>query len=223
MLVFLHGFLGDPADWDEVLFYLPKIDVQAIRLPYLADDIPLSVHQQVKEAKMLIGYSAGGRIAIEMKSRFPSCYEKLMIISSHFGLDVEREKRISQDQEWIEMLREHPLDLFLENWYAQPLFQSLKEHPSFPKVLKRRKEQNPKELIAFLEKYSLGKTKKFPLPDDAICVYGKEDLKYAQLYRTIDAVYAIENAGHAVHIEQPQKLAKIIYEHYTRICVPQNK
>lgn len=223
MLLFLHGFLGQKEDWDPLLSHLPGLNVQCIDLPYQAKDIALAVKEIAPSAKMIIGYSAGGRLALELKARFPNDYGKIIALSAHPGLKTEAEKkaRWKIDEQWIDLLKNGPFEEFLDKWYAQELFSSLKKHPHFQSILKRRKTQNPAHLANFLEHFSLSLKNAPEISPSTIFIHGKEDLKYAELYRTlrgIENIFTIENAGHAVHLENPKACAKLILgavdEHY---------
>jgi 2-succinyl-6-hydroxy-2,4-cyclohexadiene-1-carboxylate synthase len=216
MLLFLHGFLGQKEDWDPLLKFLPAtLPIRALDLPYEAEDIALAIQKSIPKATLVIGYSAGGRIALELKDRFPKAYEKIIAISAHPGLKNETEKqaRWKVDLEWINLLKNFSMETFLEKWYSQPLFSSFKKHPDFHTILQRRKMQNPAHLIHFLEHYSLAKKTALEMAPSTIFVYGKEDLKYAELYRTlaqVKKIFAIENAGHAAHLENPKACANVI-------------
>lgn len=222
MHLFLHGFLGQKEDWNLLFSCMKSKRHAAIDLPghgtaAMSTDIVLAVHDQMPKADYLIGYSAGGRIALELKERFPNDYGRLVLISTYLGMMNEQEKRNRwvQDRQWIELLNTSSLEAFLEKWYAQELFQSLVKNPIFAELFARRKEQNPEMLAQFLHEYSVAKQQAGPLPANAILIYGEEDLKYATAYRKLahlHPVYEIKNAGHAVHLENPVELAKVIEE-----------
>lgn len=119
------------------------------------------------------------------------------------------------------MLKKGSFEDFLQKWYSQDLFTSLRNHPHFQSILTKRKKQEPAHLAHFLEHYSLAKKNAPEIAPSTIFIHGKEDLKYAHLYRTIshiENIFTIENAGHAVHLENPKACAKIILgavnEHY---------
>jgi 2-succinyl-6-hydroxy-2,4-cyclohexadiene-1-carboxylate synthase len=97
MLLFLHGFLGQKEDWDPLRSQM-QYPSKAIDLPGhgetpMANDIALAVKKQVPSASFLIGYSAGGRVALELKERFPSNYDHLILLSTHMGLANETERK----------------------------------------------------------------------------------------------------------------------------------
>jgi 2-succinyl-6-hydroxy-2,4-cyclohexadiene-1-carboxylate synthase len=221
-LLFLHGFLGQKEDWEPLLALLPThISIQAIDLPGhkgkpLSDEVALSIQQEVESADLIVGYSAGGRIALELKERFPEAFGRVIALSAHPGLKTEEEKaqRWALDQTWIHMLEKEPYETFLQKWYQQPLFASFVQTPLFAQTLEARKKQDPHQLARFLQQQSLGKKRAPELFPNQIFAYGEEDLKYGQLYSKLCQfkVFSIENAGHCVHLENPNGCAKIIME-----------
>lgn len=192
-LIFLHGFLGCPQDWEGVIEHLPEFSCEALSYPF-----------QIPPESFVIGYSMGGRIALRSS-------EPKILLSTHPGLRTAEEKaqRWLQDQQWAERLRQEPLESFLQAWYAQPLFDSLRRHPDFPKILARRAQQNPLELAQMLEQESLSH-QDFAAAQ-AIFLHGQSDTKFARLYQNLGIPsLEIPHAGHAAHLENPQGCAEAI-------------
>lgn len=213
-LVFLHGFLGCKEDWIEVAQELQDFCCHLIDLPGhgdspLTEDVLESIRKilNVLKPRCLIGYSMGGRLALQ------TSFSPSIIISAHLGLKSasEREERWKKDLEWIEMLETKPLDIFLEAWYGQPLFDSLRSSKNFASVLRRRLKQNPQHLIAMLKKCSLAHQKVQKPSAETFFLYGEKDLKYAEHYRTLRS-FAVKKSGHAAHLENPKECARFIYE-----------
>lgn len=195
-LVFFHGFLGCPEDWEEVISHFPDHDCKALAYPF-----------EIPKNAVVIGYSMGGRVALRS-----SCPK--ILISTHLGLQTDEEKfqRLKHDQEWREKLRKEPLEEFLRAWYAQPLFSTLRSHPGFPKLLLRRLKQDPEILAKMLARESLSH-QSFTKPVDAFFIHGQLDEKYAKLYQELNiSSIAVPNAGHAVHLENPKGCAEAIRE-----------
>jgi 2-succinyl-6-hydroxy-2,4-cyclohexadiene-1-carboxylate synthase len=65
MIVFLHGFLGQKSDWDQVIEWLPHPCI-AFDLPgHGSSSIDFDLFSQLDKLPPfhLVGYSMGGRIA----------------------------------------------------------------------------------------------------------------------------------------------------------------
>src|SRR3990167_2420505 len=82
-LVFLHGFLGSSRDWEPVCSYLPPCQCIGIDLPGHGDspfvetfNFPIPTPQF-----HLIGYSMGGRLAMQYALRYPERIASLLIVS----------------------------------------------------------------------------------------------------------------------------------------------
>jgi len=205
-LVFLHGFLGRPSDWDPVISYLPPCHSICMELPGHGDSpFVKTFHLHLPYQKFhLIGYSMGGRLALQYASQFPEKIASLIILSAHPGLQTleEKEKKLEEDTKWAKKLLNLPIDEFLSQWYDQPLFQSYK--PDFS----MRRNHNPKALAAALLHYSLSK-QTFYKPSHALYLVGEKDQKYRSLY---PEATLIPGAGHAVHLENPKAVATVIQQ-----------
>lgn len=205
--VFLHGFLGTKEDWDPVFSFLPKFERVAIDLPGHSHS-PFTEHFTLPYSKMhLIGYSMGGRLAMQFAAANPEKIASLTILSAHCGMidEQEKEKRLEQDLVWAQKIT-HSFDDFLREWYDQSIF------AGFRPDLTERKKHDPKSLAQALIAYSLGKQPVFN-PKNACIVVGEKDRKYRELYP--DAI-VVPNAGHMVHYEQPALVAEIIKDRLDR-------
>ncbi|HEY5259589.1 MAG TPA: hypothetical protein VIJ46_03000, partial [Rhabdochlamydiaceae bacterium] len=138
-LSFLHGFLGSPQDWEGVIRHLPEYTCEALSYPF-----------EIPSNSILIGYSMGGRIALQSS-------QPKILLSTHPGLQTPEKKaqRLKHDGEWIRMLEQGSLENFLKAWYSQPLFDSLRNHPEFQNIFSRRLQQDPQVLAQMLSQESL--------------------------------------------------------------------
>ncbi|MBS0652247.1 MAG: alpha/beta fold hydrolase [Verrucomicrobia bacterium] len=211
-LVFLHGFLGAREDWTPMIDKLKRnFFCVALELGPL-DAIERTVKQLPLHEPAYVGYSMGGRAALQLPPTCPS-----IILSAHTGLDTEQEKKLrwEEDLHWAQMLETQPIRSFLEKWYAQPLFQSLrKQQALFEQILQRRSCQDPVKLASILRQMSLGKQKKITAyHPKTLFLFGEEDLKYEQLYAKLPQTVLrkkIPKAGHAIHLENPDACVKAI-------------
>jgi 2-succinyl-6-hydroxy-2,4-cyclohexadiene-1-carboxylate synthase len=203
-LLFLHGFMGCKEDWIEIMkplsahFYCVAID-----LPQEGD---LLAQIQALNFDNIIGYSFGGRLAMQIPAR------KKAILSAHPGLDdpQEKNKRYEKDLKWAQLLREIPFSSFLKKWYEQPCFSTLKVDEA---LMNKRLKNDPFALAELLKNYSLGKQEAIRDFKNILFLFGEHDLKYAKLYGHLvpeRSRVEIKGASHALLLEKPQECANAI-------------
>jgi 2-succinyl-6-hydroxy-2,4-cyclohexadiene-1-carboxylate synthase len=218
-LIFLHGFLGGKEDWGEMFpffekeFFCIAFDLPGHRSTPYCDQIlsalKIAIHKICSIKPILIGYSMGGRIALQLQE----CAAAMVILSAHTGLATrtEREHRRQIDKQWQKKLITLPFDTLLAEWYAQPIFHSFSLSQQ---IVKRRMKQNPKDLARVMQQLSLADQ---PHITEFLCptlfIYGEEDLKYRELYcklpKTV-SVRSIKKCSHCVHLENAPDCAKEI-------------
>lgn len=199
-LVFLHGFLGAPKDWDSVIARLKdRVRCLAFPLPLDLKEFPKMLDTEKISTCTLIGYSMGGRIALQLQKLYPNRIANLALLSSHFGLqsEAEKKKRWEEDKVWIKHLETLPQEAFLELWQAQPIFCGKK----------LARDYKVSYQSALLKTYSLAKQEYFPPPEGTLLLYGKKDLKYGALYHTLNGSVALKDCGHVLHLEDPEGVA----------------
>ncbi len=208
-LLFLHGFLGSPIDWESTISYLPAH--YCCHTPDLADP----AQKEFPSSMVLIGYSMGGRIALQTYMA-----RGLVLIGAHFGLTTEEErlKRHDEEQKLLLHFKKDPLD-FIDWWYRQPLFSTL---PFDDELRKRRQSIDFEQHAKLFERFALSKQPLHTPPNSALLLYGEHDKKYAKLYSAWPNAYAIPDAGHAAHIENPKRVAQHI-EHYVEEIYAQSR
>ena len=233
-LVWLHGFLGSLAEWQPVAASLAHFSHLFVDLPGHGGSAPLQaqnfaqVNAWLAETlnsynirnHWLIGYSLGGRVAINF-----ACQQRksgllgLIVEGAHPGLRLvcERQARLAADRRWAQRFRQAPLHEVLAQWYRQPVFASLSESERVALVALRSRN-HPQALAAMLEATSLGHQPdlRAPLselqrPFHFLC--GEKDLKFAALAAELAAPrHLITAAGHNAHRENPQAVARCIAE-----------
>lgn len=231
-LLFLHGFMGSSNDWTGVISGL------ADQFCCLAVDLPghgqtrvsggEDLYTMPNTARALIhflddlnidkcfltGYSMGGRLALYMAVHFPSRFPKAILESASPGLKTEPERsaRRQADRHLARQLESSDFKSFLLNWYSQPLFKSLQNHPQYDSIINRRVQENPLELAKSLRNMGAGSQPPLwdKLPDSQVnllLLVGEYDRKF----RAINAEMAdlcraaqlkiIPQSGHNIHLE----------------------
>ncbi|MBT4761283.1 MAG: alpha/beta fold hydrolase [Bdellovibrionaceae bacterium] len=135
----LHGFLGDPSDFDLWANQL-GLDTENCYFPGLLDSkTPLKPNKCLQEwaesfndcisdnfkqtEKTLIGYSLGGRLALHALLDNPDMWDRVILLSTNPGLLTYEEKktRMIQDKKWAQRFTNEPLREVLNAWNEQPV------------------------------------------------------------------------------------------------------
>ena len=171
------------------------------------------------EQCFLVGYSMGGRLALYLTIYFPQYFHKVVLESASAGLRTAAEKsnRLAKDQKLateLEHLKHHDFRLFLENWYQQSIFASLRSHPNFPQMLEKRLNNSPAQLAKSLRNLSIGmqpslweKLSENEVP--LLLLVGELDLKFVQVNQQmqqlckLSQLQIVPNCGHNIHFENP--------------------
>ncbi|MBU0741129.1 2-succinyl-6-hydroxy-2,4-cyclohexadiene-1-carboxylate synthase, partial [bacterium] len=243
-LLLLHGFLGRGADWrDLAAATAPGCRCIMPDLPghgaSIGADRPADYGVAATAAALigildtmalervdLLGYSLGGRVALYTALHYPGRVGRLVLESASPGLAAEddRRQRLDEDRLRAGTLRSEGIAVFVDAWFDQPLFASLRRRPDLLARLKRRRRRcDAAGLALSLENIGTGR---FPslwqrLPDlemPVLLVCGGLDDKYRTLNGSMaglmpDArLVTVADAGHNVHLERPAAFARIVRE-----------
>lgn len=215
-LVLLHGFLGLPESWNEVVQALAPRE-RVLRPALLGHgaaswgtgDLPLSFDDEVDRlasrleaegalGSHVVGYSMGARVALVLAARHPRIVARLTLISGSPGLedDDERRARARADDRLAEELREEGLPEFVRRWEQLPLFASQRRLPPGARARHRARRLSHREgLVArALETLSPGRMPAMTRSLETIevpvaLVAGSLDTKYAGIARAIAPLF----------------------------------
>ncbi|MFM2163579.1 MAG: hypothetical protein RL325_16 [Planctomycetota bacterium] len=143
----VHGFLGSPADWADVLAELaPGIACDCVALADLGcgsvDEAASALAGRLEgdPCDLLVGYSMGGRIALELAATRAWLAPRLLLLAASPGLDdeAERARRAAEDDVRAQEILRDGLDAFVERWYRLPIFAPFARHASFSAARVRR-------------------------------------------------------------------------------------
>jgi 2-succinyl-6-hydroxy-2,4-cyclohexadiene-1-carboxylate synthase len=168
-----------------------------------------------------LGYSMGARFCLHVALTNPELVHGLVLLGATAGIEdlEEREQRHQQDLATAARIERDGLEAFLDEWLAQPLFAGLPPERSF---LEERLENTVEGLQSSLEQAGTGaqdpswdKLHRLDMP--VLVLAGANDAKFAALAERLagemgtNATLAlIEDAGHAAHLEQPERFLAIV-------------
>lgn len=229
-LVLVHGFTQTGRSWG------PLVPLFGDHFDVVAPDLPghgsrADVHAGMDEAVRLladeggraayVGYSMGGRVALNLAMTRPDLVERLVLVSTSAGIedDDDRAARRQADEELAAALEEQGIDAFLDEWLAQPLFADLTPETA---GLEARRQNTASGLAAALRLLGQGSMEPLwrrllDIRMPVLIVAGERDEAYC-----LQAVHLggwmgematlamIPGAGHACHLQQPREFVDLV-------------
>lgn len=250
-LLLLHGFTGSIATWDVVRVALePRFSVIAVDLPghglssAPADDARFALHHLAGDlVKLLdamrvdragvIGYSMGGRAALQFALSFPERVAALLLESATPGIDDARDRgaRIDSDMALADMIERDGVESFVHFWERLPIWstQTSLPHELREMVHAQRLANNPTGLANSLRGAGAGSrpsiaTHLGSLAMPTLVVAGSMDPKFVelagQMQKAIPEARAriVARAGHTVHLEQPAEFSEIAVDFFGEVA-----
>ncbi|PIS09763.1 MAG: hypothetical protein COT73_13060 [Bdellovibrio sp. CG10_big_fil_rev_8_21_14_0_10_47_8] len=243
----LHGFLGRPSDFDLVEGSFRQLNeadsmawhlVDYMSLPTLGPKTSLAnwgpamnswVQQEFnldsqKSKNFLVGYSQGGRLALQALRASPQLWAGAILISTNPGIpENERKDRHRQDLIWAERFEHDDFSLVVRDWNQQSVFVGSRTEP-----LRRADDYDRHQLALCLNNWSVSQQedfRSFLRENDRPLLYaaGERDTKYVELGLSLQKVSdkvefcSIENSGHRILIDQPLALAQVISRFVSRV------
>jgi len=243
-VVMLHGFLGTGGDWAGVARFLqprfrcllpdlPGHDGRPLD-PVVGED-PFAAYSEFLWRKLepllpprfaLVGYSLGGRLALDLACRHPHRISALMLEAAHPGLPLagERAERAVVDADWARRFETEPWPRVLDDWYRQPVFASLSDEQRRA-FIARRSAQLPGILSEVLRSTSLARQPnrwddlpRLTMPigflvgrlDEKFCAVGDRMAGLVPHFTLVK----LDGLGHNCHALAPEAVAGFIH----RLC-----
>ena len=226
-LVLAHGFTQNRRCWGPFLDKLgdrrelKPVDLAGHGSNAAARDLPEAAFRLGRDGGWgaYLGYSLGGRVAMHLAVAQPELVTALIVIGAHPGYEdvAERDARAAADDEKADHLLEVGLPAFLDEWLAQPLFDSL---PPEADQREERLTNDPAELARTLRNLSTGRQAPLwnllpALEMPVLYLAGEDDDAYVRLGRQAVAAIGdnamletVPQAGHAAHLENPDYVAQ---------------
>ena len=120
-------------------------------------------------------------------------------------------------------LRQNDMRDFLNYWYSQPLFESLRAHPQFERLNKSRLRNTPAALAEAMRALGVGNQpdlwdKIVDYPGPMLYIAGERDAKYATISQDIARrrpstdIAVFPERGHNIHFENCAIFCKKVVE-----------
>lgn len=240
-ILFLHGFMGRGSDWQRVVeplqnsFYCIAPDLpghgntathggsECYTMEAVAEGLYILLAQLGITQCIVVGYSMGGRLALYTTVHYPEFVVGTVLESASPGLRTEEERQARQlhDKQIAMQLSTTPFAEFLEQWYNQPLFMSLKQHTAFERVVQQRRKNTAEGLAMSLR--SMGTGIQPPLwealphiKQPMLLLAGEYDEKFVRIAEEMKGMcpsaqmHVVEHAGHTIHVENEQVYGEVL-------------
>ncbi|MGH2869300.1 MAG: alpha/beta fold hydrolase [Solirubrobacteraceae bacterium] len=232
-LVLLHGFTHSGASWGRVVTALGE------RYRPIAPDIrghasagaetPITPEAVIGDVAALApahfelsGYSMGGRIALHAALALPDRVRRLVLIGASPGLadPAQRAQRVAADERLAAELEGASIEDFAQRWAQTPVLAGLPPDVAAD-VHADRLRSTPAGLARALRGLGTGtlapvwdRLEELTLP--VTVIVGERDHKFRAIAAQMAArlpqprVEVVTGAGHAVHLEAPERVAELI-------------
>lgn len=215
MTILLHGFWGQPKDWNPVITQLPL--GERVWAPDLYEPGPLSPDKDLKtwtdnflaqvrsEAEgpvQIVGYSMGARLALNAIARSPETFSRALLLSGAPFLPQEAAaERAAWEKDWAARFMKEDWAALEQAWQEQPVF-------SASATSERRHSHLLREMLGLsLTRWSprhhgFDEETLKQLPSSVEWAFGALDQKYVNLAKTLQElpvqgqITIIPNAGH---------------------------
>ena len=242
-IILLHGFTGSLEDWRSVSSMLDtgynyvgidlighgKSDSPTNVEAYTAEKIirqidDIADHLSLNKI-LLLGYSMGGRAALNYAVKYPEKVEALILESTSPGIKDQKEckLRIKNDEKLAEYIEKHSIEEFIGFWLNLDIFNTQRRFSEEKrKQIKLAKMQNNKTGLAnSLRGFGTGTMN--PLFDHlkninckTLLITGELDEKFTNISRETMKLFpdaehkTINNSGHNTHLEESQEFVNIV-------------
>ncbi len=228
-VAFIHGFTQTRDSWAPILNRLPDgFQYITIDAPghgesaLIAGDLEQTATDIIDTVgpAVLCGYSMGARMCITTALAYPSLVKGLVLISGTAGIESgsERRRRRKSDRQLARHIVEVGVNVFVDEWLAQPMFQSLPIDEADRAV---RKTNTSRGLASNLLTTGVGTQR--PVWDrlaeieiPVLIISGAHDTKFVDIASRLQQgirssrLEIVGDAGHAVHYEQPQLVSRLL-------------
>lgn len=250
VLVLLHGFTQDRSAWEPARDGLrsigPTVAVDLVGhgdSPRPDDPAAYTMEACVEQvADVLgalklpsawwVGYSMGGRVALQLAVNKPALVQGLVLVSTTAGFPdpEQRAERIKADRALADRIPGWGIEAFVDYWLELPLFESLQRLPRHQRyALRKQRLRNSPEALAHSLR-GMGAGAMMPvwahlrdLAVPSLVMAGELDERFTALARSMAAALPeahltiVPDCGHAVPTEAPLRFASAVRGFFRRL------
>lgn len=241
-IVLLHGFTGSMKTWEPFIdAWRTDFSILTIDLPghgettipsgrtmeEFANDLKVMLERLKIESCHLLGYSLGGRTALSFAMYYPEMVQSIILESASPGLRTMKERfiRRTNDAALASRIEKEGVAEFVSFWEAIPLFETQKHLPeAVQKTIRQERIKQTKAGLAMSLRF-MGTGRQPSWWEVLHTIYlpvhlivGTLDEKFVRMNKQMEKLLPkatlteINKAGHTVHVEQPEKFAKLVIE-----------
>ncbi len=224
-MLFIPGFMQRGDAWRPVAELLPE-RYPSVMLEHEQDSFEgrLGEIAAAGEGRLLVGYSLGGRLALRAALRDPERYLGVVTIGATAGIDEPslRSTRAEADERLAAWMEAAPIKDIVGVWERQPLFADQSE-ALIEAQRPGRLTQEPAGLAMLLRTAGQGvldpvwhELVLLDLP--VLAIAGARDEGYVRAAKRIadtapgGRAEIVEDAGHAVQLQRPDEVARLLGE-----------
>ncbi|MDQ6672887.1 MAG: 2-succinyl-6-hydroxy-2,4-cyclohexadiene-1-carboxylate synthase [Chloroflexota bacterium] len=242
-LLLLHGFTGSVRAWDALrpairsfarLITIDLIghgrsavpdDPARYSLEWSTRDLAALLDGLELDVVDVLGYSMGGRVALQFAVDAPERVRTLILESASPGIedDLQRRRRMDSDAALAERILADGIEAFVAEWERLPLLAPA-AHVSEVDRLQHTAERlrnNPLGLANSLRGMGAGQqTPLWPaladLEPPVLLIVGERDPRYRHIAERMRAliprckVAVVASAGHTVHVDAPDTFVRLV-------------
>ena len=243
-LVLLHGFTGTHRTWDGLserlaegrFLIVPDLpghgksgvskSREGMGVRATAEAVAELLRTEAGGRKAaLVGYSLGGRVALDLACARQELLSRLVLEGASPGLERadEREDRRARDDALADEIEARGVGWFVDHWQDTPLFATQKGLPRevFQAVRRDRLSNSARGLAMSLRAAGTGQMTPLwgaigRLRIPVLMVVGERDQKYTETGEAMRAripgstLEEVEGAGHCVHVEKPTEFEELV-------------
>jgi len=245
-VVLLHGFTGSNKTYRDLVYTIDRqfttfsvdlighansaspLSVEHYRMRQAVDDLVTVLKAQGHERAVWVGYSLGGRVALNVAIHRPDVVSGLVLESASPGLATEaaRAERVDADEALAQRIERDGVEAFIDYWESIPLWDSQKANLNdTQKEMQRRTrlEQPRAGLANSLRGMGTGaqdwlgdRLGEISVP--VLLLAGSLDTKFSawaeEMAKRIPeaTLRIIDGAGHNVHLERRDEFDETVFE-----------